>query len=251
VPSCAARLARPANVRFHATREDAERAGFRACRRCGPERPRAVRRPIGAERIEFVVGASSVGLVLVAHGARGVSAVLLGDDGDALRRELRDRFPRATLTESGEHAEHAAGASGAASAEGSRGLAERVIRFVESPAAGLDVPLDMRGTAFQRRVWDALRAIPAGSTATYSEVASSIGAPSSVRAVASACAANALAVIVPCHRVLRSDGALSGYRWGVPRKRALLDRERQFRVPGVAAAAAPPADRRPVASAGR
>ena len=100
-----------------------------------------------------------------------------------------------------------------------------MVGFVEAPALGLDLPLDVRGTAFQQRVWQALREIPAGTTASYAEIAARIGAPSAVRAVAQACAANALAVAIPCHRVVRTDGALSGYRWGVERKRALLERE--------------------------
>ena len=101
----------------------------------------------------------------------------------------------------------------------------KVVGFVEAPALGLDLPLDVRGTAFQQRVWRALREIPAGSTASYTEIAGRIGAPKAVRAVAQACASNAIAVAIPCHRVVRTDGALSGYRWGVERKRALLERE--------------------------
>lgn len=163
--------------------------------------------------MKVAIGDSALGLVLVARSAAGISAVLLGDDRDALRHDLQRRFPGATLVE-GDAALTA--------------LAARVIQMVESPARdvdGLELPLDPRGTAFQRTVWQALREIPAGSTATYTEIASRIGMPRSVRAVAQACAANALAVVVPCHRVVRSDGGLSGYRWGVQRKRALLDRE--------------------------
>ena len=125
-------------------------------------------------------------------------------------RDLQDRFPRATLIGGDAGFEH---------------LVAKVVGFVEAPRLGLDLPLDVRGTAFQQRVWQALREIPAGATASYAEIAKRIGAPKAVRAVAQACAANRLAVAIPCHRVVRNDGALSGYRWGVERKRALLDRE--------------------------
>lgn len=166
----------------------------------------------GAETpIRFAVGECSLGSILVARSERGVCAILLGDDPDALARELQDRFPRAELI------------GGDADFEA---LVARIVGFVESPALGLDLPLDVRGTAFQQRVWQALGAIPAGATASYAEIARRIGAPRSVRAVAQACGANALAVAIPCHRVVRNDGALSGYRWGVERKRALLERER-------------------------
>jgi AraC family transcriptional regulator of adaptative response/methylated-DNA-[protein]-cysteine methyltransferase len=310
-PSCGARRPRPENVRFHATRQDAEQAGFRPCRRCRPDRPslveqhtatvteacrlietsarppaleelaaraglspfhfhrvfkavtgltprayaaahrgERVRRELGkaptvtaaiyesgyssngrfydeTERllgmtptefragganaeIRFAVGECSLGSILVASSGRGVCAILMGDDPDALVRDLQDRFPRATLI------------GGDAAFEE---LVARVVGFVESPRIGLDLPLDVRGTAFQQRVWHALREIPAGSTASYREVAERIGSPRAVRAVAHACAANPLAVAIPCHRVVRSDGEVSGYRWGVERKRALLQRE--------------------------
>ena len=137
-------------------------------------------------------------------------AILLGDDPEALARDLQDRFPRARLI------------GGDAAFER---LVARVVGLIEAPALGLDLPLDLRGTAFQQRVWQALRDIPAGAKASYSDVARRIGAPKSIRAVAQACGANALAVMIPCHRVVRRDGALSGYRWGVERKRALLERE--------------------------
>lgn len=310
-PSCAARRARPENVRFHATRADAERAGFRPCKRCKPDQPSLVeqhaakvtqacrlietspavpnldelargagvstfhfhrvfktvtgltprayaaahrgarvRRELGRApsvtaaiyesgygsngrfydesgavlgmtpttyragganaEIRFAVGECSLGSILVAESDRGVCAILLGGDPDALARDLQDRFPRATLL------------GGDATFER---LVSRVVGFVEAPGLGLDLPLDVRGTAFQQRVWQALREIPPGSTATYTEVAARIGSPSAVRAVAGACAANPLAVAIPCHRVVRHDGALSSYRWGVERKRALLERE--------------------------
>jgi AraC family transcriptional regulator, regulatory protein of adaptative response / methylated-DNA-[protein]-cysteine methyltransferase len=310
-PSCAARLPRPENVRFHATRKEAEQAGFRPCKRCKPDQPsiaeqhaakvteacrlieasqgvlslerlatgagmsvfhfhrvfKAImgltpREYAAAQRgermrqelvragtvtaaiyesgynsngqfygesrevlgmtptsyraggadaeIRFAIGECSLGSILVARSDRGVCAILMGDDPDALARDLQDRFPRATLIGGDAEFEQ---------------LVSRVVGFVEAPGLGLDLPLDVRGTAFQQRVWQALRDIPAGSTATYTEIAKRIGAPTSVRAVAQACAANPLAVAIPCHRVIRNDGALSGYRWGVERKRSLLQRE--------------------------
>ena len=310
-PSCAARRPRPENVAFHAGPAEAERAGFRACRRCRPDRPplaqaharmvaglcrklenaeqaptlealardagmsphhlqrvfkavvglsprqyaaahraQRVRERLGASRsvtdalhdagfgssgrfyersvevlgmtptawraggaqtaIRFAIGQCSLGAILVAATERGVCAILIGDDPDALARDLQDRFPRATLI------------GGDADFEK---IVASVVGFVEAPRLGLDLPLDVRGTAFQQRVWQALREIPPGSTASYTEIAARIGAPKSVRAVAGACAANALAVAVPCHRVVRNDGGLAGYRWGVARKRALLERE--------------------------
>ena len=310
-PSCGARLPRPENVQFHASREEAERAGFRPCKRCRPDRPslseqhaakvtevcrlieesprvpaleelaaraglspfhfhrvfkavtgltprayaaahrgERVRHELGTApsvtaaiydsgygsngrfygesgrvlgmtpseyragganaEIRFAVGECSLGSILVARSERGVCAILMGDDPDALARELQDRFPRATLI------------GGDAAFEE---VVAKVVGLVEAPGLGLDLPLDVRGTAFQQRVWQALRQIPAGSTASYREVAERIGAPGAVRAVAHACAANPLAVAIPCHRVVRSDGGLAGYRWGVERKRALLRRE--------------------------
>ena len=310
-PSCAARVARPENVRFHPSREDAENAGFRACKRCKPDQPSLgeqhaamvteacrlieslqsaptleelanhagvsgfhlhrvfkaitgvtpreyaaahrgarVRKELGRAGsvtaaiyqsgynsngrfygesrqvlgmtpttyraggvnadIRFAIGECTLGSILVARSELGVCAILLGDDPDALARDLQDRFPRATLTGDDPEFEQ---------------LVAQVVGFVEAPAHGLDLPLDVQGTAFQQRVWQALREIPAGSTASYAEIASRIGSPKAVRAVAQACAANALAVAIPCHRVVRNDGGLSGYRWGVERKRALLERE--------------------------
>jgi AraC family transcriptional regulator of adaptative response/methylated-DNA-[protein]-cysteine methyltransferase len=310
-PSCGARQPRPENVSFHATAADAERAGFRPCRRCKPDQParaaqqaaevaemcrfienadevptlnqlaeraglssfhlhrvfkevtgltpkayaaahRAKRvrealtrsgsvtdaiydagynsngrfyersnevlgmtptrfRAGGADTdIRFAIGQCALGAILVAQSERGVCAIALGDDPDALARELQDRFPRARLIGDDPAFEK---------------LVARVVGFVEAPGVGLDLPLDVRGTAFQQRVWRALRDIPPGTTASYAEIAERIGSPKSVRAVAQACGANALAVAIPCHRVVRSDGALSGYRWGVERKSALLKRE--------------------------
>lgn len=310
-PSCAARLARRENVRFHATCAEAERAGFRPCKRCRPTQPAlaggrgaavakacrlideaeemptlaqlaeaaglsrfyfhrvfksltgvtpnayaqarrrarvrdelarsstvteaiygagfnsngrfyaassnllgmtptAFRKGGNGAEIRFAVGECSFGSILVAATAKGVCAILLGDDPQALVRDLQDRFPKAQLV--------------GGDAEFER-LIARVVGFVESPRQGLDLPLDIRGTAFQQRVWQALREIPAGTTASYAEIATRIGQPAAVRAVAQACGANAIAVAIPCHRVVRTGGALSGYRWGVERKRELLARE--------------------------
>jgi AraC family transcriptional regulator, regulatory protein of adaptative response / methylated-DNA-[protein]-cysteine methyltransferase len=310
-PSCAARRARPENVAFHLTAADAERAGFRPCKRCKPDqaalaaqqaakvadlcrfiegaeqpptldglaaraglsayhlhrvfkqitgltpkgyasaaRAKRMRRELGQSdtvtqaiygagygsngrfygesdrvlgmtpsryraggadtRIRFAVGECSLGSILVAQSDRGVCAILMGEDPDELARELQDRFPRARFIGGDGQFEQ---------------LIAKVVGFVEAPGLGLDLPLDVRGTAFQQRVWQALREIPAGSTVSYAELALRIGAPKSVRAVAQACGANVLAVAIPCHRVVRNDGGLSGYRWGVERKRALLARE--------------------------
>jgi AraC family transcriptional regulator of adaptative response/methylated-DNA-[protein]-cysteine methyltransferase len=310
-PSCASRPARPENVGFHRTAADAERAGFRPCKRCKPDQPRLAEqyaakvagicrlienaesmpglkelaeqaglsayhfhrvfkaatgltpkayavahrakrvrhelargssvtaaifdagynsngrfyeksdellgmtpsnyRAGGAKTaIRFAIGECSLGAILVAASERGVCAILIGDDPGELARDLQDRFPRADLI------------GGDAKFEQ---LVAKVVGFVEAPRLGLALPLDVRGTAFQQRVWQALREIPAGATASYTDIAKRIGAAKSVRAVAQACAANALAVAIPCHRVVRHDGALSGYRWGVERKRALLERE--------------------------
>ncbi|WKN21538.1 bifunctional DNA-binding transcriptional regulator/O6-methylguanine-DNA methyltransferase Ada [Azotobacter vinelandii] len=312
-PVCPARRPRPENVDFHASALDAERAGFRPCRRCRPERrspareraakvaalcrfiesaerppdleelarragwsrwhlqrtfkaitglsPRAyaeaqragrLRRELargapvtdalyaagygssgrfyaqadaslgmsagsyrkgGAGRaIRFAVGQCSLGAILVAQSERGICAILLGDDPEALLRDLQERF-------------HAAELIGGDA--GFEELVARVVGFVEAPRLGLDLPLDIRGTAFQMRVWEVLRRIPPGTTLDYAEVAELVGAPRAVRAVAGACAANALAVAIPCHRVVRRGGGLGGYRWGVERKRALLERERE------------------------
>jgi AraC family transcriptional regulator of adaptative response/methylated-DNA-[protein]-cysteine methyltransferase len=160
--------------------------------------------------IRFAVGECSLGSILVAKSNKGVCAILLGDDPAALLRDLQDRFPQARLI------------GGDA---GFEELVARVVGFVEAPGIGLGLPLDVRGTAFQQRVWKALRKIPAGKTVTYKDIAKKIGAPKSARAVAGACAANALAVAIPCHRVVRNDGSLSGYRWGIERKRSLIERE--------------------------
>lgn len=310
-PSCPSRRPRPEHVRFHASGEDAEQAGFRPCRRCRPELSSALERhtatmeeicrliershhmPSLAElakraqlspshfhrlftslvgltprayavgqrakrlRVElmrgrqvtaamydagfessgrfyaashallgmtpsryraggvqtdlwFAVGHCSLGAILVAQSLRGVCAILLGDDPELLVRDLQARFPRAHLI------------GGDATFER---VVSIVVGFVEEPQRGLSLPLDIRGTVFQQRVWHALQRIPVGSTATYGEIARRIGRPASVRAVGQACGANPVAVAIPCHRVVRQDGDLAGYRWGVERKRVLLARE--------------------------
>lgn len=162
--------------------------------------------------IRFAVGECSLGSILVAQSDRGICAILLGDDPEALTHDLQDRFPRANLIGGDIEFEH---------------LVSTVVGFVEAPGLGLNLPLDIRGTAFQQRVWKTLLEIPVGATASYSDIAQRIGSPKSARAVAQACGANALAVAIPCHRVVRNDGALSGYRWGIDRKRSLLEREAQ------------------------
>ena len=310
-PSCAARLARRENVEFHLTCADAERAGFRPCKRCRPNEAGLAERhaaavakacslidaadempsldaladAVGLSRyhfhrvfkavtgltpkayvdarrgervrqelarsetvtqaiygagfnsngrfyaasdnllgmtpteyraggngnvIRFAVGECSLGSILVAATDKGVCAIEFGDDPDALVHALQDRFPKAQLV-GGDHTFEQ--------------LVAKVVGFIEAPARGLDLPLDIRGTAFQKRVWNAIRDIPAGATASYAELARRIGRPSASRAVAQACASNTLAVAIPCHRVVRRDGGLSGYRWGVERKEALLTRE--------------------------
>ncbi|WP_281300019.1 MULTISPECIES: bifunctional DNA-binding transcriptional regulator/O6-methylguanine-DNA methyltransferase Ada [unclassified Iodidimonas] len=162
--------------------------------------------------IRFAIGETSLGAILVAQSNKGICSITLGDDPDALARDLQDRFPNANLIGGDENFEK---------------LIAQVVGFVETPAIGFDLPLDIRGTAFQERVWQALRQIPAGQTISYTELAHRIGEPKAVRAVAQACGANKIAVAIPCHRIVRNDGALSGYRWGVERKRALLEKEAQ------------------------
>ncbi len=311
-PSCAARLARPENVRFYPTPAAAEADGYRACKRCRPKEshargqqealiatlcrriedpeqeeptlkqlaslarmstfhlhrifravtgvtpkayaqahrrttirqklrsshtvteaiydagynsssrfydnanhvlgmtPSNFRQGGRSSQIRFAVGQCTLGAILVAQSDRGICAISLGDDPERLVRELQDRFPEATL-----HGDDPVFAE----------LVAKIVGLVDTPSSSLDLPLDIRGTAFQQRVWQVLRRLPAGCTATYAEIAQQIGAPRSVRAVAQACAANTLAVAIPCHRIIRSDGNLSGYRWGVERKRLLLDKE--------------------------
>jgi AraC family transcriptional regulator of adaptative response/methylated-DNA-[protein]-cysteine methyltransferase len=310
-PSCPSRGARRVNVAFHATRADAEAAGFRPCLRCKPDQPPLAERQAAAvaqacrliaaaadapdlasladacgmsrfhfhrvfkahtgitpkayaaarraerlqrelpqapsvtaaaydagfnssgrfyaassgvlgmtpqryrgggsgETIRFAVAACSLGALLVAATGKGICSILLGDDPAALVRDLQDRFPKAELV----------GAEA-----GFEGTVAQVVAFVEAPRIGLGLPLDVRGTAFQQRVWQALRSIPAGRTVGYAELAAQLGMPQGARAVAGACAANPVAVAIPCHRVVRNDGSISGYRWGVERKKTLLERE--------------------------
>lgn len=172
--------------------------------------PRRYRQGAAGLRLRFAIGACSLGALLVAASDRGICAIALGDEPEPLLQELQERFPRAELV------------GGDAAFET---WVAQVVGFVEAPATGLALPLDLRGTLFQQRVWQALQAIPAGSTVTYAQLAERLGVPRAVRAVAGACAANPVAVAIPCHRVVRTDGGLAGYRWGIERKRALLERE--------------------------
>jgi len=311
-PSCPARLPNRENVAFHESPQNAEKAGFRACKRCGPKgsglagqhaeavttacriikeadefpslnelaaavkmspgyfhrlfktatgltpkdyanahradrvkraltkletvtqaiydagfnsngrfyagsskmlgmKPKEYREGGAGNTIRFAIAECSLGSILVASSEKGVCAILMGDDPEALARDLQDQFPKANLIGGDDRYEK---------------LVAKVVGFIEAPRIGLDLPLDIRGTAFQQRVWKELQRIPAGKTVCYSEVANRIGFPNSARAVAQACGANALAVAIPCHRVVRNNGDISGYRWGVDRKRALLARER-------------------------
>jgi len=172
--------------------------------------PSSFRANGAGEKIRFAVGQSSLGSVLVASSDQGICAIQMSDDPDELVRQFQDQFASAELIgDDPEFASHVA----------------TVIGFIEAPGTGLDLPLDLRGTAFQHRVWQALRDIPAGTTMTYSEIAARIGSPRAVRAVAHACATNRVAVAIPCHRVVRKSGELAGYRWGIERKRELLSRE--------------------------
>jgi len=189
-----------ANSRFYANASDVLGMTPRSFRAGGTDRT-----------IAFAFAECSLGTVLIAASETGVCAILFGDTQEGLRRELEKQFSRARLVRGDADFET---------------LTTKVIGLIENPGSNLDVPLDIRGTAFQHRVWDALRHIPVGSTASYAEIAEIIGAPKSARAVARACASNPIAVAIPCHRVVRSDGGLSGYRGGVARKRALLAKER-------------------------
>lgn len=190
------------NSRFYASAE--QRLGMH---------PRDYKAGGAGATLHFAIGQCSLGAILVAQSAKGICAILLGDDPQALLEQLQDQFPKARLI--------------GGDADYERLVAE-VVGFVEAPALGLELPLDVQGTAFQERVWQALRDIPVGSRVSYTDIAERIGAPKAVRAVAMACAANRIAVAIPCHRVVRRDGDLSGYRWGVERKRLLLERETAF-----------------------
>lgn len=201
-PVCPGRPKRE-NVRFYETAEQARADGLRACKRCKPDAPR--------ETLRYGVTETDLGPLLLAVSDQGVCAITLGDEAEALVADLRRRFPHAVLVEGG--------------AELASQVAEAKARLT-SPGAPFDTPLDERGTPFQQAVWGALREIPAGATVSYADLAGKLGRPEAVRAVAQACGANPLAVVTPCHRVVRSDGGLAGYRWGVERKRTLLARER-------------------------
>ncbi|MEH6566026.1 MAG: bifunctional DNA-binding transcriptional regulator/O6-methylguanine-DNA methyltransferase Ada [Halopseudomonas sp.] len=172
--------------------------------------PSAYRSGGNNQQIRYALAPCSLGLVLAAFSSRGACAILLGDDAETLQADLGRRFPKARCL-------HAA--------EELNALMLQIVELVENPSVTLDIPLDIRGTAFQQRVWQTLRQIPPGHTASYAEIAAGMDQPKAVRAVAGACAANPLALAVPCHRVLRSDGSLSGYRWGLERKQTLLQRE--------------------------
>ena len=172
--------------------------------------PTAFRRGGVGAAIRFAIAECSLGPILVASTEQGICAILIDDDPELLVRDLQDRFPKAELIGAEPEYEQ---------------VVSRVVGMVERPEIGLDLPLDVRGTAFQQRVWQVLREIPSGRTVSYAELAELVGSPKGARAVAGACAANALAVAIPCHRVVRNDGSISGYRWGVDRKAALLDRE--------------------------
>ena len=310
-PSCASRPARPEHVAFHTSFKSAERAGFRACKRCKPTQPslletrskmvteicrmiedaeqninlatlaataglsmyhfhrifkavtgltpkayweahrtKKIRAGLNKKAtitdaifeagfnsnsrfyeqssqllgmtpfnfkssgsntvIRFALGECALGSILVASSEHGVCAIFLGDNPEKLLQDLQSTFLNATIIGADRDYER---------------LVAKVVRFIETPAIGLDLPLDIRGTAFQQRVWQALREIPAGKTLSYSQLAQKTGKPKAVRAVASACAANKIAVAIPCHRIVRNDGALSGYRWGLARKASLLKKE--------------------------
>lgn len=205
VASCGGRPLRK-NVAFYATREDARAAGLRACLRCKPD--------LNRETLRWAIGETSLGLALVARADAGLRLVTLGDDAETLRADLEKRFKHARIVRDAE------GLTADLAT-----VAELVDHPGQKPSGRPDLPIDAQGTDLQKAVWAALREIPAGQTASYADIAKAIGRPSAFRAVAQACGANPLAVITPCHRVIRADGGLSGYRWGVERKRALLARE--------------------------
>lgn len=220
-PSCAARLARRENVAFHSSCTDAETAGFRPCKRCRPKNAQHPRSPAKTAAkntqllreymfIYFAIKQCSLGTVLVAATEHGIVAILLGDDPDTLAKDLQHRFPKAHCRRGDHDLGHT--------------VAE-ICSLIEAPFQKHELQLDLYGTAFQQRVWQALRDIPAGQTASYREIAKVVGVPKAARAVAQACASNPIAILIPCHRVVRSDGGMSGYRWGIERKRALLERE--------------------------
>lgn len=175
-------------------------------------KPESYRKGGKDEEIHFAIGESSLGLLLVAATEKGVCSISMGDDLEMLRRELQSRFSNAKIIPTN---------------MGLESSLATIIAFIEGPTEEIHLPLDIRGTIFQQKVWKALREIPLGSTASYAEIAEKIGSPKSTRAIAGACAANPIALAIPCHRVIRADGELSGYRWGSGRKRQLLNRETQ------------------------
>ena len=172
----------------------------------------SITHPLTAD-INYSVGKSSLGLVQVAYTGEGICSIIMGDTEDEMVLELQGRFPGKRLSKC---------------QTSPNGWLDAVIQYIESPVGTIDVPLQLGGTDFQREVWDALCKIPAGATLSYTEVANKIGRPKAVRAVAGACAGNRIAVVIPCHRVVRNDGSISGYRWGVERKRRLLEREKSL-----------------------
>jgi AraC family transcriptional regulator of adaptative response/methylated-DNA-[protein]-cysteine methyltransferase len=207
-PSCSARPHRK-NVEFYDTPAQAEAAGYRACKRCKPDQEQLPYGKGGKNMsIHYAIEPCSLGYVLVGVTARGVCSVMLGDSPTQLVDALYDEYPAAIITPDDDLSEPV----------------NTVLRYMEG--ASFDLPLDVQATPFQQQVWDALRAIPYGDTRTYTEIAREIGKPDAVRAVANACAANQVALVIPCHRVVREDGTLGGYKWGLERKRALLHQER-------------------------
>jgi AraC family transcriptional regulator of adaptative response/methylated-DNA-[protein]-cysteine methyltransferase len=212
-PSCNARPANPESVAFHASGEEALTAGFRACKRCKPDlfkQRTEVQTMSDREIIHYVTVQLKFGPALVAQSGKGVAAVLLGDEPAAMFADLQDIFPNACLEEG----------------EGVMDkTAAKVARYIDDPRGKIDVPLDIRGTDFEKKVWDTLCRIPAGKTMSYSRIAHTINIPGASRAVGSACGKNVLAVLIPCHRAVRSDGKISGYRWGPDLKRVILSME--------------------------
>jgi AraC family transcriptional regulator of adaptative response/methylated-DNA-[protein]-cysteine methyltransferase len=176
------------------------------------ENDRATECGVGGEEIRFLVGKSSLGLMLVASSSKGLVSILMGEDEEELIEDLQRRFPDAQLVRG--------------YSEEDRHRLELVLALAENPSCALDLPLDVRGTEFQRKVWQALREIPVGQTSSFTDIASKIGDPKAMRAVGNACSTNNLALAIPCHRVLHRDGTLSGgYHWGDAKQRVLLDRE--------------------------
>jgi AraC family transcriptional regulator of adaptative response/methylated-DNA-[protein]-cysteine methyltransferase len=180
-----------------------------------PSKRESDRAPAGgdaAEEIRFLLGESTLGLMLVASSSKGLVSILMGEDEELLIEDLQRRFPESQLVRG--------------DGEEDRHRLELVLALAEDPSRGLDLPLDVRGTEFQRKVWQALREIPVGQTLSFTDIASKIGEPKAMRAVGNACSTNNLALAIPCHRVLHRDGTLSGgYHWGDARQRVLLDRE--------------------------